>query len=89
MLEQIGREDAGYDDVELDSSLSATLRRLPREERQALTLRLRDDLKQSEVAEILGCSQMHVSRLLRRAGDRLRAELDPDLAQLTAVRARL
>jgi RNA polymerase sigma-B factor len=79
VLEQLGREDAAYDDVELNSSLSATLRRLPRDERQALILRLGDDLKQSEIAELLGCSQMHVSRLLRRAGDRLRAELDPDL----------
>jgi len=79
MLDRVGAEDAGYEDAELQSSLGPALAKLPHAERQALALRLDHGLKQSEIAARLGCSQMHVSRLLRRAGERLRAELDPEL----------
>jgi RNA polymerase sigma-B factor len=80
MLDRLGAEDEGYDEVEVESSLAPSLARMPYEERRALMLRLEKGLKQSEIAAVLGCSQMHVSRLLRRAGERLRAELDPELA---------
>lgn len=60
-------------------SLSAALGRLPHLERQALTLRLEHDMKQTEIARELGCSQMQVSRLLRRAANRLRELTDPNL----------
>jgi RNA polymerase sigma-B factor len=80
VLDRLGAEDHGYEAVEIESSLAPALARMPYEERQALVLRLEQGLKQSEIAARLGCSQMHVSRLLRRAGTRLRAELDPDLA---------
>jgi DNA-directed RNA polymerase specialized sigma subunit len=39
---------------------------------------MQGDLKQSEIARAMGCSQMQVSRLLRRATDRLQAQLDRD-----------
>jgi RNA polymerase sigma-B factor len=48
------------------------MKRLPRLEREALRLRLAEDLKQTEIAERLGCSQMQVSRLLRRAANTVR-----------------
>jgi RNA polymerase sigma-B factor len=38
-----------------------------------LYLRFSEDLTQSEIAERIGVSQMHVSRLIRRALTRLRA----------------
>lgn len=79
MLDRLGAIDSAYDEVEVESSLGPALEHLPFEERRALTLRLDQGLKQSEIAALLGCSQMHVSRLLRRAGERLRAELDPEL----------
>lgn len=79
LLDRLGAEDAGYEAVELRGSLAPALARLPHSERHALLLRLEYGLKQSEIASRLGCSQMHVSRLLRRAGERLRAELDPEL----------
>ena len=78
-LERLGAEDTAYDDVDVASSLQRALSRLPHEERRALVLRLEQGLKQSEIAAVLGCSQMHVSRLLRHGGQRLRAELDPEL----------
>ena len=49
--------------------------KLPERERQVIDLRFNEDLTQSEIAEIIGVSQMHVSRLLARAVDALRDEL--------------
>ena len=77
--DSLGDLDESYGLVEASMSLSAALGRLPHLERQALTLRLERDLKQTEIARELGCSQMQVSRLLRRAATRLRQLTDPDL----------
>jgi len=77
--ESIGHLDERYDLVEASMSLSDALGRLPYLERQALTLRLERDMKQTEIAKELGCSQMQVSRLLRRAAERVRRMTDPDL----------
>ena len=41
-----------------------------------LKLRFEDDLTQSEIADRIGVSQMHVSRLIRRALTRLRTVAD-------------
>jgi RNA polymerase sigma-B factor len=51
--------------------------RLPYLERTALQMRLKEDLRQQDIAAKLGCSQMQVSRLLRRAADGLRQMMDP------------
>jgi RNA polymerase sigma-B factor len=48
---------------------------LPERERRIVLLRYVDDLTQDQIAERMGMSQMHVSRLLRRALERMRAEL--------------
>jgi RNA polymerase sigma-B factor len=45
---------------------------LPERERLIVHLRFAEDLTQSEIAERIGVSQMHVSRLLRRALSRVR-----------------
>jgi len=75
----LGSGEEGYELVEAKLSLSAAITRLPHLERQALELRIDGDLKQSEIAERMGCSQMQVSRLLRRAQENLRALTDPTL----------
>ena len=75
----IGAEDERIGLVETTTSLSAALRRLPYLEREALRLRLQEDLKQTEIADRLGCSQMQVSRLLRRAATRVRDLIEPKL----------
>lgn len=74
----LGTVDDGYALFETASSLSGGIRQLPYLERTALILRMQGDLKQSEIARAMGCSQMQVSRLLRRAGDRLRGQLGAD-----------
>jgi RNA polymerase sigma-B factor len=68
----IGGVDDHYEMVDDRSALSSGLRALPERERLILKLRFEDDMLQHEIAEQIGISQMHVSRLLRRALDRLR-----------------
>ena len=62
-------------------ALSSALRRLPRRERTIVLLRFVDGLTQTEIAERVGLSQMHVSRLLRSTLDSLRSELELEPAQ--------
>lgn len=71
----LGVVDDGYALFETVSSLSGGINQLPYLERTALTLRMQGDFKQSEIAKAMGCSQMQVSRLLRRAADRLHEHL--------------
>jgi len=80
--DSLGGVDERYGLVEASNSLADAMARLPHLERQALTLRLEHDLKQTEIARELGCSQMQVSRLLRRAAGRLHAMTDPELVDL-------
>ena len=71
--ESIGFEDERLDLVEYGATIAPTLRALPPRDRIVLRLRFVEDLTQAEIAERVGVSQMHVSRLLRRALERLRA----------------
>jgi RNA polymerase sigma-B factor len=48
---------------------------LPELEREVIVLRFFEDLDQNAIAARIGFSQMHVSRLQRRALDRMRAQL--------------
>jgi RNA polymerase sigma-B factor len=52
---------------------------LPERERHIVSLRFFDGLTQSEIAELIGISQMHVSRLLMRSLDQLREQVGVDL----------
>jgi RNA polymerase sigma-B factor len=74
--EAIGRDDDRLGLVDASASLAAAVRQLPPREREALSLRFNDDLTQTEIGERLGCSQMQVSRLLRRAASRMRELAD-------------
>jgi RNA polymerase sigma-B factor len=71
-----------YGLVEMAASLSVAIERLPYLERRALSLRLEREIKQSEIAAELGCSQMQVSRLLRRAAAHVREMIDPPAGRL-------
>lgn len=72
LMDALGREDGRYGFVEMTASLGSAIARLPYLERRALQPRLERNLKQAEIAQELGCSQMRVSRLQRRAAERLR-----------------
>jgi RNA polymerase sigma-B factor len=71
--ERLGSHDERYELIEYEASIEPVLRALPSRERMILHLRFTHDLTQFEIAELLGISQMHVSRLLRRSLSRLRA----------------
>ena len=55
--------------------LPELLARLPEREREIIRMRYEDELTQDEIALKVGISQMHVSRLLRRAIERMRSQL--------------
>lgn len=71
LAERLGDEDASFGDVEDRLALAAALPSLTPAQREVLDLRFGEDLKQSDIAARLDCSQMQVSRLLRTALDRL------------------
>ncbi|HEV7770502.1 MAG TPA: SigB/SigF/SigG family RNA polymerase sigma factor [Solirubrobacterales bacterium] len=79
--EWIGEEDEGFELVEGKVALESALPQLSERERLVLQLRFVEDLTQSQIAERIGHSQMHVSRILRRTLERIRqqvAEADND-----------
>jgi RNA polymerase sigma-B factor len=71
LVDMLGSTDHSYDLVEDRDAIASTWLALPDVERQVLELRFMHDLTQREIGERIGYSQMHVSRLLRRALNRL------------------
>ena len=72
----VGVIDERFELVEYQSAIGPTMRALPARDRLVLKLRFEQDLTQLEIAERIGVSQMHVSRLIRRALKRLRTVAD-------------
>jgi RNA polymerase sigma-B factor len=75
LADTIGDLDPAFQTVEYGEAIARTLELLPERERLILNLRFVEDLTQSEIAERIGISQMHVSRLLRRALDAMREQV--------------
>jgi RNA polymerase sigma-B factor len=69
--ETLGAEEVRYDLVEYGVTLAPAIRALPARQRIILRLRFERDMTQSEIAQVMGISQMHVSRMLRQALGRL------------------
>jgi RNA polymerase sigma-B factor len=70
--EAIGTEDRSFELSEEWLSVAPALRDLPERERAILYLRFFEGLTQTEIAEQLGISQMHVSRLVSQSLEKLR-----------------
>jgi RNA polymerase sigma-B factor len=70
---RLGGEDPSLEDAERRATLSPLLAQLSPRERLILQLRFFDGLTQSEIANRLAISQMHVSRLLARSLAQLRS----------------
>ncbi len=64
LASRLGDVDSGFADTEDRMVLALSLARLPERERLILNLRFVEGLTQSEIADRVGISQMHVSRLL-------------------------
>jgi RNA polymerase sigma-B factor len=71
LIDRLGGGDDGYERVEDRVAIEAAMPTLTDLQRRVLELRFGEDLKQSEIAHRVGCSQMQVSRLLRAGLQRL------------------
>ncbi len=75
MLDMMGLDDVELEHIEIRESIKPLLEALPQREKRILLLRFFRNKTQSEIAEEIGVSQMHVSRLLSRTLEQLRASL--------------
>lgn len=73
LLDRLEDEDFHLTNAEDRLLIEAAMGKLPERKRRILHLRFNEDLTQSDIADRVGMSQMHVSRLLRAAIDEVRA----------------
>jgi RNA polymerase sigma-B factor len=76
--ELVGEADAELDRVDFRQALRPVLAELAERERTIVLLRFFGNMTQTQIADRVGISQMHVSRLLAQTLDRLRSRLDPE-----------
>ncbi|WP_409490366.1 SigB/SigF/SigG family RNA polymerase sigma factor [Amycolatopsis sp. cmx-11-12] len=76
LADVVGELDARFERIEDRHTVVPLLKRLPERERAIVTMRFFDGLTQSQIAERVGLSQMHVSRLLTKILHDLRGRLD-------------
>ncbi|MEA2424659.1 MAG: polymerase sigma-B factor [Thermoleophilaceae bacterium] len=74
-MESIGTEDEEFERTEQRASLEPALDQLPEREREILRMRFEEGLTQTQIADKIGISQMHVSRLIRKSLARMRDHL--------------
>ena len=75
-VDRIGEEDLRLDNLEYFASLAPLIEQLPERERTILYLRFFKGMTQSKIADHIGISQMHVSRLLTRILEFLREGME-------------
>jgi RNA polymerase sigma-B factor len=78
VADSLGAEDDELEGVEYRESLKPLLAKLPQREKKILLLRFFGNMTQSQIAEEIGISQMHVSRLLARTLAQLHDDLMVD-----------
>ena len=74
-LDSIGEADEGFERSEDRADLEPALGQLDPREREILRMRFEEGLPQTQIAERVGLSQMHVSRLIRKSLAAMRDEL--------------
>jgi len=77
-LESLGTEEHQYEVSEDRAILAPGFKALDERERKILQLRFFDGLTQSQIAQRVGISQMHVSRLIRRSLEKIRETIAED-----------
>jgi RNA polymerase sigma-B factor len=77
-LESLGTEEHEYEVSEDRALLAPGFKALDERERTILQLRFFDGLTQSQIAQQVGISQMHVSRLIRRSLEKIRETIAED-----------
>ncbi len=78
LTDTLGDVDAELDKVEYRETLAPLLDELPERERTILLLRFFGNLTQTQIADRVGISQMHVSRLLSQTVAQLRRRMTDD-----------
>jgi RNA polymerase sigma-B factor len=78
LSEKLGTDEPGYAEVEDGTLVAAGLDALDERERRIVELRFFHELTQSQIASEIGISQMHVSRLLRRALTTMRGRIEEE-----------
>jgi len=81
-METLGEEEPRYEISEEWAVIAPGLRALDDRERKILHLRFFQGLTQSQIAQQVGISQMHVSRLIRRSLEKIRAEIAAEEASV-------
>ncbi len=76
LIDLIDDEERGYEAAENRELLASGLKALDDRERRIVQLRFVEGLTQSQIAVEIGISQMHVSRLIRRALEKLSEEIE-------------
>ncbi len=76
LLDALGSDDENIEHVEIRESIKPLLDALEAREKKILLLRFFKNMTQSQIAEEIGVSQMHVSRLLTRTLAQLRESLE-------------
>ncbi len=74
LLDTLGEEEAQFDRVEEYVAIRPLLAGLPERERRILTMRFFESMTQTQIAQQMGISQMHVSRILTKTLARLREQ---------------
>jgi RNA polymerase sigma-B factor len=78
LADTLGAADAELDKVEYRQTLAPLLDELPERERRILVLRFFGNMTQTQIADRIGISQMHVSRLLAQTVATLRRRMTED-----------
>lgn len=76
LIDTLGAEDHGYDLVEMQLDLGPAIARLNDRERRILAMRFWGNQTQTQIADQIGVSQMHVSRILSTTLAKLRSDFD-------------
>ncbi|MVU77916.1 SigB/SigF/SigG family RNA polymerase sigma factor [Nocardia sp. ET3-3] len=74
LLDTLGEEESQFDRVEEYVAIRPLLAGLPERERKILTMRFFESMTQTQIAQQMGISQMHVSRILSKTLARLREQ---------------
>lgn len=75
LFDLVGTKDEGYSRVERDLTIDHAMESLDMREREIIRMTFYENLSQKQAGDLLGMSQMHVSRLQRRALNKLREAL--------------
>ncbi|MER5252672.1 MULTISPECIES: SigB/SigF/SigG family RNA polymerase sigma factor [unclassified Streptomyces] len=79
LADTLGRAEPRYDLIADREAAKVGLKKLPERERTILYLRFFKDMTQSRIAEEMGVSQMHISRLITSSCEKVREDVSRDL----------